>query len=403
MCGIYGIAKSPTSDLSGKDFNKLKKAIKLIAIDSEIRGNHSSGVATIGRNSMIYKSLDESSKFVKTKHFRRALKDMKDNNILLGHTRFATEGEISVANAHPFQVGNTIGTHNGCVYNIEKMSKKLDKNCPVDSQLIFKSIDTTENIQDAVKYFDSDFALAFIKDDVNILHLCREDNRPLAVGYWKDKKILFYASEDIFLEDAFLDLELDIEVEELPKNILHSFDVNKFTNKGTNCIETKFKYESRWTPIVTYNNYNNYNRANTFQDGTDDWIYRDDRYDYYVDGNLRNTQLDTSDFDYSKVDSSWTDDVNSWKLQKCAEYYGYDYRIDDENWFFDEVENRWYYARKNGEMVKEEDLTFGDLREHDETCTYCGEKATISRYGTNEVVRCGCQLDVDFYNSGEFE
>tara|TARA_R100001082_G_scaffold62219_1_gene34825 strand:- start:4057 stop:5262 length:1206 start_codon:yes stop_codon:yes gene_type:complete len=393
MCGIYGIAKSPTSDLSDKDFNKLKKAIKLIAIDSEIRGNQSSGVATIGTNSMIYKTLDESSKFVKSKHFRQALKELKDNNILLGHTRFATEGAISVANAHPFQVGNTIGTHNGCVYNIDEMQKKLGKNCPVDSQLIFKSIDVNSDIQNAVKHFDSDFALAFVKDDINVLHLCREENRPLYIGYWEDRQILFYASEEDFLEDAFMELELDIDTFPLETNTLYSYDVTKFDKNGTNRVKTEFEYESRFVSIVNYSKLNSYS---SIWNGTDydKWTYRDDNYDYYDEnGNLKNELLDMSDFDYSKVVQNQYDDFvkgykeeeNNWKLQKCSQYYGVSYRKNDDNWFEDKQEERWYYVKKNGDLVKEEDLTFGDMQEYDDTCMYCDEDIIKNH--------CGCYID----------
>ena len=403
MCGIYGIAKSPTSDLSDKDFNKLKKAIKLIAIDSEIRGNQSSGVATIGTNSMIYKTLDESSKFVKSKHFRQALKELKDSNILLGHTRFATEGALIVDNAHPFQVGNTIGTHNGCVYNIDEMQKKLGKNCPVDSQLIFKSIDVNSDIQNAVKHFDSDFALAYVKDDINVLHLCREENRPLYIGYWKDKQILFYASEEDFLEDAFVELDMDIETFPLETNTLYSYDVTKFDKDGTNRVKTEFEYESRFVSIVNYSKLNNYSTytspysrwSSHSETDYDKWTYRDDTYDYYDEnGDLKNELLDYDDFDYSKIRESneyldaideFNDEEDNWKLQKCSQYYDERYRKEDDNWFYDEQEKRWYYVKKDGSLVKEEDLRFGDIQEYDDKCMYCDE----------EIVKnvCGCYID----------
>ena len=46
---------------------------------------------------------------------------------MLGHTRFATEGAIVKSNAHPFRVGDVVGTHNGCVYNVKEMETQLDK------------------------------------------------------------------------------------------------------------------------------------------------------------------------------------------------------------------------------------------------------------------------------------
>ena len=90
MCGIYGIAKSPTPYTS-RQLKVVKKVLRDIAIDSESRGAHSSGIARVGANTRIYKSLLPSSKFVDTKEYNQSVKSLKDESyILLGHTRFAT-------------------------------------------------------------------------------------------------------------------------------------------------------------------------------------------------------------------------------------------------------------------------------------------------------------------------
>ena len=165
MCGIYGIAKSPTP-YTKRQHKVVKKVLREIAIDSQTRGSHSSGIAKVGTSTRIYKSLLPSEKFVDTKEYNDAVKSLLDASyILLGHTRFATEGAIVKSTAHPFRVGNVVGAHNGCVYNIKEMQSKLDKQCPVDSQLIFKSINDNDNIQEAVQDFDSDFALSFVKEN----------------------------------------------------------------------------------------------------------------------------------------------------------------------------------------------------------------------------------------------
>jgi amidophosphoribosyltransferase len=325
MCGIYGIAKSP-KPYTSRQYQIVRKVVREIAIASESRGAHSSGIARIGANPRIYKSLLPSSKFVDTKEYNEAVKSLhNDTYILLGHTRFATEGAIIKSNAHPFRVGETIGAHNGCVYNIAEMQTTLDKQCPVDSQLIFKAIDDNDNIQDAVRDFDSDFALSFVKKNPMVLYLCRESNRPLHVAYVPQLKTLFYASEQRFIEDAFDKYGIKVEIIGLNKNTLYTYDVAKFDDVKSNVEKTEFEYESR----VYQFNINNYaNKWNSF----DDYQY-DDKYLNYWYGDLYDdcyeAPLDADEF------AEWEDEQ---KNMLCLDFGGR-----PSSWWFDKSECEWYH------------------------------------------------------------
>lgn len=347
MCGIYGIAKSPVP-YTKKQLKTAKKVLREIAIDSETRGSHSSGIASVGLETKIYKSLLKSSKFVTSKDYTRALSSIANNSsqILLGHTRFATEGAISVQNAHPFKVGGVVGAHNGCVYNIDEMKTKLNKDCPVDSQLIFKSIDKADGIQDAIKYFDSDFALSFVKDNPQILHLCREDNRPLFVAYVTSLKTLFYASEGDFIEDALIMAGInDVEVYQLSKNNLYSYNVNQFTDENTNVTKTSFDYESRVYKYYTLNSYVNNITLGSDKDSVD---------------NI-NPSSGNGQYDYSWIDNDgvWHDgnneiDQNALDNDKYAliSMYG----GNEEDWIFDQWEKTWYYIMPDGALLSIESV-----------------------------------------------
>lgn len=325
MCGIYGIAKSPTA-YTKRQRKVVKKVIREMAIDSETRGSHSSGIAQVGTETRIHKSLLPSSKFVDTKQFNQSVKSLQTgNNILLGHTRFATDGAIVKSNAHPFRVGNVVGAHNGCVYNIDEMTTKLGKQCPVDSQLIFKAINDSDNIQDAVKHFDSDFALSFVKDNPNILYLCRESNRPLYVAYVPSLKTLFYASEEGFIEDALDEVNIKTEIVSLHKNTLYAFDTTLFTDKQTNYSATKFEYDSReynfnlnsygwddneWQPIIPQQYVEDEMRhlAELYDTKPEQWYYdeSEDEWMCHVDGYVVSESV-MSEMWYEREEQEWAE------------------------------------------------------------------------------------------------
>ena len=370
MCGIYGMAKQPNQQ-SKKQLKKAQRVLKEIAIKSEQRGQDSSGLAVVGEvESQIHKSLLKSSKFVNSKEWTNSMKSLPSRHIYLGHTRFATSGEISIENAHPFKVGRTIGAHNGCLSNMYSLKTKLDKVCEVDSQLIFKAIDSTENIQTAVDYLRGDFALSFVKDTYNILYLCRELNRPLSVAYWKEARILFYASKEEFIEKALLKAGLSsVDVIDLEKNRLYAFDILKFDSKQTNVDKSDFEFESQryytFGSSVNYK-YNHYNyyyndstgnnvskaHARAYGNGTST--------QYEQDGSIWETN-NVSDDDYGErriIDSN---------LLKDRYYQDYD----DKNWFYDTLQRDWFYIDVDDRVISEKE--FIKLKVSSPVfCNYCG-------------------------------
>ena len=54
MCGIYGMAKSQRP-YTNKDWDEVRRIMRCMAMDSEVRGSHSSGIAGVGNQAVIHK------------------------------------------------------------------------------------------------------------------------------------------------------------------------------------------------------------------------------------------------------------------------------------------------------------------------------------------------------------
>src|ERR1700761_5954399 len=107
MCGLVGAAGNITPVV--KD-----TFTELLLIDV-VRGQHSTGVASVKRNNnsiTLHKAPIPSPIFIGTQEYADWLA-LSANKVLLGHNRYATVGDKTVANSHPFQFPELVGAHNG--------------------------------------------------------------------------------------------------------------------------------------------------------------------------------------------------------------------------------------------------------------------------------------------------
>lgn len=191
MCGIIGVC--------GKILVKEENVFKAMLCLDTIRGPDSTGVLAVSGSTghEIFKKVGTPWDCFSEAAFEKIFK--YTNVLLLGHNRAATVGTVIEKNAHPFDVGEIIGVHNGTLRN----ERKLDDHefFDVDSETLLHNF-ANNGVAETVKILDGAFAVVFYDKRDHTVHFVRNKERPLFYAYSKDMKTLFWASEAWMLQIA---------------------------------------------------------------------------------------------------------------------------------------------------------------------------------------------------------
>jgi glucosamine--fructose-6-phosphate aminotransferase (isomerizing) len=182
MCGIVGITGKAA--VAQRVVNGLKKL--------EYRGYDSSGIATIHNKHI--ERLRAEGKLLNLEHLLQ--KFPVNGNTGIGHTRWATHGLPTEANAHPHATDKVALVHNGIIENYRELRKELqEKGAVFHSQtdteavvhLIDQQIRAGKSPKDAVleslRHLEGAFALGIIFADHPHLLIAARKGSPLAIGY----------------------------------------------------------------------------------------------------------------------------------------------------------------------------------------------------------------------------
>jgi len=247
MCGLVGAF----GDLSAVDVKVFKNMLQF----DVIRGPHSTGVAMLDEDnnvSVLKKALLPDDLFT-VKSFDKIVGNVKKVG-LLGHNRYATQGAINGANAHPFEHGNIVGAHNGTLRDQTLLMDHAQYE--VDSDNLFHHI-RNKGIEDCWGLLDGAAALTYYDKEDGSLNIIRNKERTLYYTYSHGKGTMYYASERWMLEVALSRNSVKYgKVHLFEENTLYSFKETEGRNVYLNYLEvTKKKvkpFQKKTPSTVSY-------------------------------------------------------------------------------------------------------------------------------------------------------
>jgi glutamine---fructose-6-phosphate transaminase (isomerizing) len=196
MCGIIGmLGRTPVAD-------RLLDCLQRL----EYRGYDSAGIATLEDGHLVRRRAEG-----KLKNLQARLADDKlTGGIGIGHTRWATHGRPSEANAHPHATDVVAVVHNGIIENFRDLRQELegdgvtfrsDTDTEVVAHMVSREVKAGRSRIDAVAtvlpQLRGAFALVFLFDNEPGLLIGARRGSPLAVGHGDGE--MYLASDAIAL------------------------------------------------------------------------------------------------------------------------------------------------------------------------------------------------------------
>jgi glucosamine--fructose-6-phosphate aminotransferase (isomerizing) len=291
MCGIFGyIGKQNALSIILNGLRKL-----------EYRGYDSAGISVLLKNKLYTKKSVGNLNALSSK-----LNSVKPilSHVGIGHTRWATHGNITLCNAHPHSdyTKSFSVVHNGTIDNYNELKINLQQNgykfySQTDSEVIVNLINKYYNgnffnsVQKTLLHINGSYAIGVLCKQENNKILCARKDSPLIIGLGNEENFLAsdiaallpYTNKMIFLENGDI-AELyanNVLIKKMngEKKTLNICNIKKDDNNIITLNKTQYKhfmlkeiYEQPYTikqnckKILNDNNINNILQIANLQD-----------------------------------------------------------------------------------------------------------------------------------------
>ena len=277
MCGIIGYIGTK------KCVPKLINALEAL----EYRGYDSAGIAYVKNNTVeIIKEVG------KIKNLKEQVNMDVDAYMGIGHTRWATHGEVNKINAHPHKVGQITLIHNGIIENYQDIKNRVVKEgykfksktdieiaaALIDS-LYKKNNDMVKTLNEASKILRGSYAFVVMVDKDEHIYATR-NAIPMIAAIADDGN---YVASDVPAILAYTKKYMllnDLDIVKLSKDKIEIFD------KNLNKCEKEIKVFEGTMDAATKNGYEHFMLKEINEQ---DKVFKD-TINYYYDGSMESLE-----------------------------------------------------------------------------------------------------------------
>ena len=195
MCGLYGVLSY------GNEIKDMAEITEALAVESAVRGTDATGIAYNKRGHMTVFKKSKSA-------YEMKFSVPKGVNVVMGHTRHATQGTLKYnANNHPFKGicgGKEFAlAHNGILCNDTALRRELrlpSTRIETDSYIAVQILESQKQLDfKSIKYMAEKVEGSYsftILDNKNNLYIVKGDS-PISLLHFPKKKVYIYLQQNL--------------------------------------------------------------------------------------------------------------------------------------------------------------------------------------------------------------